>query len=89
MALSNIVIEHETRPCYYEGKRAMFHSWSEHREAISESPMVGGHPAGIIAATLAIIELEDGTVKEVYPEKIKFADGGKFNSIAWTQEVKQ
>lgn len=79
-------IKNETRPCFYEGERAMFHQWAEHREAIVESPLVGGHPAGIIAATFAIIELEDGTVKEVYPNKIKFADGGQFNDVAFLEE---
>ena len=53
---------------------------------VMESLAIGGHPAGIIAATFAIIELEDGTVKEVYPNKIKFADGGGFKDMAWTEE---
>ena len=31
----------ETRPCYVNGKKAMFHRWMERREAICESPMIG------------------------------------------------
>lgn len=80
-AYGEIHIKGETRPCFYKGKRAMFHRWAERREAICESPMIGGHPAGIISATFAIIELEDGTVMEVYPTTIKFADGGGFNDM--------
>ena len=64
----------ETRPCYVAGKKAMFHRWNEIRNAINESPMVGGHPAGIIAATYGIVEFEDGTVKNVHPYEIIFSD---------------
>ena len=75
----------ETRPCYVNANKAMFHRWTERREAICESPMIGGHPAGILAATFAIIELEDGTVKEVIPSAIKFDDGGGFKDVAWKE----
>lgn len=80
-AYGEIHIKDETRPCFYKGKRAMFHRWAELRQAIAESLMIGGHPAGIIAVTFAIIELEDGTVMEVSPHDIKFADGGGFNDM--------
>lgn len=86
MASNKIIIENETRPCYVNGKKALFHRWSERRQTIPESPWIGGHPAGFIAATLAIIELEDGTVKEVIPSAIKFADGGGFKDTAWREE---
>ena len=76
-----IHIKDETRPCFYKGERAMFHRWAEWRQVIAESLMIGGHPAGIIAQTFAIIELEDGTVMEVSPHDIKFADGGGFNDM--------
>jgi hypothetical protein len=49
-ANGEIHIKDETRPCFYKGERAMFHRWSEWRQAIAESPMIGGHPAGIIAS---------------------------------------
>lgn len=86
MAFGEIHIKNETRPCYYEGERAIFHRWGERREMLMESPLVGGHPAGIIAATFAIIELEDGTVKEVFPSKIRFADGGGFKDVAFLED---
>ena len=74
-----------TRPCYVDGKKALFHKWSDRAEAIAESPMIGGHPAGIIKWTVGIVEFEDGTVKEKAPSEIRFADGGDFSRIAWNE----
>ena len=87
MAFGEIHIKNETRPCFYEGERAIFHCWAERREMVMESPLVGGHPAGIIAATFAIIEFEDGRVSEIRPNKIRFADGGGFNDVAWRNDT--
>lgn len=81
--MNSIVIKTEKRPCYIEGKRAIFHRWSERAAAINESPMIGGHPGGFIKWTAGIVEFEDGTVKEVDPEKIRFADSGMFLVMAW------
>lgn len=79
---SSIVIKAEKRPCYVEGKKAIFHKWSERAAAINESPMIGGHHGGFIKWTAGIVEYEDGTVDEVDPGKIRFADGA-IQDIAW------
>lgn len=82
-SLSDITIKRECRACYVANKKAMFHTWSHEKEVIGPSPMVGGHNGGEIARTLGIVEFEDGSVKLVHPERIKFADGGDFYKTAF------
>ena len=36
--------------------------------------MRGGHSAGQVSSTFAIVEFEDGTVHEVEPWKLRFID---------------
>ena len=67
-------IEFELRPCLIKGKRAWFHRWNEVRQVVPPSNMVSGHCGGVVSQTFAIVELEDGTVKECYPYEIKFLD---------------
>lgn len=38
------------------------------------SPMIGGHQGGTIQGVFGIVELEDGTIKRVYPYEIRFMD---------------
>ena len=55
--------------------KALFHCWSHRSEVVGESLLRGGHSAGQVSATFAIVEFEDGTVKEVVPWNIRFVDG--------------
>ena len=64
----------ELRPCYVDGIKALFHGWSQNNRVIEPSPMIGGGPGGTVAYTLGIVEFGDGTVKQVFPERIKFTD---------------
>ena len=57
-----------------EEHKGYFHRWSERYWAVGESPMVGGHSAGQMSATVGIVEYEDGTVHEVLPGQIQFTD---------------
>lgn len=57
-----------------EQQKALFHRWAEERQLIDASPMLGGHPGGEIATTLAIVEYMDGRVEKVLPEQIRFLD---------------
>lgn len=54
--------------------RALFHCWSHCSEVVGESYLIGGHSAGQISSTFAIVEFEDGTVHEIEPCNIRFVD---------------
>ncbi len=64
----------EYRPCYVDGKKALFHKWVDKSEIVSPSVLKGGHAGGVICDTFGLVEFENGVVGEVYPHKIKFAD---------------
>lgn len=55
--------------------KGLFHCWTHRSEVVGESALRGGHSAGQISATFAIVEYEDGTVHEVEPWNIRFVDG--------------
>ena len=54
--------------------KALFHCWSHKSELVGEPPCYGGHPAGQISQTFGIVEYEDGTIREVEPQYIRFVD---------------
>lgn len=62
------------RLCMVGKEQAIFHRWTEERQLVDASPMIGGHPGGEIASTLAIVEYMDGRVERVLPEQIRFLD---------------
>lgn len=62
------------RLCMVGDEQALFHRWTEERQLVDASPMIGGHPGGEIASTLAIVEYMDGRVERVLPEQIRFLD---------------
>ena len=62
------------RECTVDGKRVYFHQWNTHKNVVEASPFIGGAPAGQIEYTVALVEYEDGSVAEVAPSRIKFAD---------------
>lgn len=78
-----ITIESGLRPCIvripdkkkqFKEMKALFHCWDFRSEVIGESYLRGGHPAGQISATFALVEYEDGTIHEVEPTQIRFVD---------------
>jgi len=62
------------RPCYVKKHKALFHRWEDKSWVVAASPMVGGTPAGQIKMTIGIVEYEDGSVHECYPDEIRFCD---------------
>lgn len=73
--LGRFIFQNELRPCLIHGKhKALFHRWEDKSEIVAPSCMVGGHGGGVVRAVLAIVELEDGKVEEVYPEQVTFLD---------------
>jgi hypothetical protein len=81
MAIPNnhIKIKLECRPCYVEGRKAMFHMWSSVQQLVPPSILNWGHNGGAVRSVLGIVEFEDGKVAQVRPEQIRFADGGDFH----------
>ena len=74
------------RPCFVNGQKAMFHCWRHASQVISPSPLFGGHPGGVVSETYGIVEYEDGSIAAyVEPGSIRFADGGGFDEIAFSE----
>lgn len=66
-------MDDKLRICFVKGKKAYFHCWEDKSKIIEPSVLVGGHGGGVIRTTLGIIEyLEDGSVRECYPNEIVF-----------------
>lgn len=74
----------EYRPCYANGKKALFHRWTEEAGVLPPSIMKGGHSGGQIRTAFAIVEYEDGTIALVLPQKIRFIDN-KFKEYDFTE----
>lgn len=78
MAAGTIFLETKLRPCYVkineDEVKALFHGWDYQSYPIEPSPMVGGHPGGVMAYTQGIVEMIHGEVKTVNPNTIRFAD---------------
>lgn len=79
-------IESEYRPCYVNGRKALFHRWVN-----TANPAA---PKGVDPndekvkffqhrSTTGLVEYEDGTLARVWPQDIRFADGGRFKTIDW------
>lgn len=65
----------EYRACLADGKKALFHRWTQVSEIVPPALTVGGHNGGVVSGTLALVEYENGEVAEVLPKRIKFLDG--------------
>ena len=86
--MSGIKISHELRPCMVaickggNEQRALFHCWNQWSDVVGESILKGGHKGGQVSETYGIVEFEDGTVKNVYPQLIRFLDN-PFDEYIW------
>ena len=84
-------VMNEIRPCIVflpskpEVVRAIFHQWVTYAYVVGESPLRGGHAAGQVSKTTALVEFEDGTVHEVEPYKVRFFDTENKTHNAWTE----
>lgn len=61
--MNNIEIKQEVRPCYINGKKALFHLWIKKIDFIMKNEFVKG-----------LVEFADGTVEEIEADKIRFCD---------------
>lgn len=88
--MAGLTIETKLRPCYIikeQGEKvtktkALFHCWDFISNVVDASPLVGGHPGGVIAYTAGIVELEDGSITLILPQSIQFVPGG-FEDYVW------
>ena len=73
MAGLDMRIKWETRLCEVDGEIGYFYTWEQFSTVVDASPMIGGHPGGVVAKVYGIIEFPD-RVHRVEPTKIKFVD---------------
>lgn len=55
--------------------KCKFHCWSQTSNVIQPSLLVGGHNGGTVIFPVGIVEDEEGQVRTVYPNDIKFIGG--------------
>ena len=77
------LIGFETRPCYIHERKGMFHAWINRARVAPASMMIGGGEGGQLWEVFGLIEFEDGHMEEVYPTRVRFADGGDFACVAF------
>lgn len=68
-----VTVEHELRLCEVDGELGYFHTWEQWSNVVDASPMIGGHPGGVIGQIYGIVEFKD-RVERVSPHRIKFCD---------------
>lgn len=78
-------IEVELRPCKVNGKKALFHTWSNKSQIVPPSALMGGDNGGVLKYTVGIVEFENGAVGECLPNAIQFLDN-KLNDYCFNQE---
>jgi len=57
----HITIEKKVRPCMVGKRKALFHRWADKLDNSKRQ-------------VVAIVEWDDGTVHETYPQEIRFVD---------------
>ena len=85
MPPQTIVKENEYRPCYVNGRRALFHCWTNSARPKLPNGQEPGENARYFQfrTTHGLVEYEDGTVDLVWPSAIKFAGNGRFKDYTW------
>lgn len=80
-----IVQEQEYRPCWVNGKKALFHRWinTAKPQAAYGQKITENTRYYQFRSTRGLVEYEDGTVAADLPQEIQFADGGLFHEYAW------
>lgn len=83
-----IMITPHTRPCWVDGRRAIFHRWTDSARPVKPRGMEDDETAEHfqLHSIHALVEYEDGTVERVWPNTVHFADSRElFNGLAWEQ----
>lgn len=66
-------MKNNLRLCEVNGELGYFHTWATVSYPIEPSPMIGGHPGGIVSSVYGVVEFPD-RVDYVDPRKMKFQD---------------
>lgn len=84
-AFNDIKIITQTRPCWVDGRRAMFHRWTDSARPVKPRGMEDDETADRfqLHSVHGLVEYEDGTMERVWPNTIRFADGGAFAELDW------
>lgn len=69
----------------HETVNALFHCWAHKSNVVEPSPMVGGHPGGVVSGLVGIVEFVHGDIHEVNPCDITFLDN-KHEEYAFPEE---
>lgn len=78
--------EIEYRPCYVNGRKALFHRWvNTANPALPKGVDPNDERARFFQhrSTTGLVEYEDGSLERVWPQGIRFADGGYFSECEW------
>ena len=71
-------METKFRPCTVNGKRGVFHGWFQYDRVRLKRGIFHGN----IKCLSGLVEFEDGSVRRVEPENIKFEDSNNiFNEV--------
>lgn len=79
--------EIEYRPCYVNGRRALFHRWvNTANPALPKGVSPDDERAKFFQhrSTTGLVEYSDGTVERVWPQDIRFVDSAaRFREYDW------
>lgn len=92
MATLKSIFELTTRPCWVDGRRAIFHRWSDNARPVKPRGMENDETVEHfqLHAVHAIVEYEDGTVGRVWPNMVQFADPERlFQEYDWEAMERQ
>ncbi len=72
------------RPCLVDGERCLFHGAYVKQWTHGASPLIGGFPAGQESRLVAVVEGEDGTLREVLASRVCLLDSEtSFGEYRW------
>lgn len=72
------------RPCLVDGERCLFHGAYVRQWTHGASPLIGGFPAGQESRLVAVVEGEDGTLREVLASRVCLLDSeASFGKYCW------
>lgn len=86
MANLKSIFEIPTRPCWVDGRRAIFHRWTDSARPVKARGVEESEetPRYQLHSVHALVEYEDGTMERVWPNAVRFADSDElFAGYCW------